>query len=302
MTKRKMIEDTAIGGITWHSSEVDGGPDVGISVYLGDENRLWIGEVTDSLFCQSGKEHFSSDGGWFLVWYKPEPVLIAKCADDLDARDFIEHIASMLRLSAQQREPVVRVKDILDCSVRLDGCSSNEPTIREMVENYYLTGIPHDAEYARSCAARFMAAIEIQSSDGSVEGHAGDAKQATGAAVTGAPPTSGDTISPTDLLAAGVESGPSEAIADIAAERRRQIEVEGWTPEHDAAHDMGELARAAICYADPLNEVREQPPAKWPWSSEWWRPKDRRRDLVRAGALIVAEIERLDRLASSGRR
>ena len=31
------------------------------------------------------------------------------------------------------------------------------------------------------------------------------------------------------------------------------------------------------------------------WDSEWWKPKDRRRDLIRAGALIVAEIERLDR-------
>lgn len=36
-------------------------------------------------------------------------------------------------------------------------------------------------------------------------------------------------------------------------------------------------------------------------SRDWWKPKDRRRNLVKAGALIVAEIERLDRLAS-GRR
>lgn len=34
----------------------------------------------------------------------------------------------------------------------------------------------------------------------------------------------------------------------------------------------------------------------WPWSREWWKPKNPRRDLVKAGALIVAEIERLDRL------
>lgn len=90
------------------------------------------------------------------------------------------------------------------------------------------------------------------------------------------------------------------ALADIAAERRRQIEVEGWTPANDAAHSLGELAQAAACYADP--SVRpDRPPANWPWHSKWWKPKDRRRDLVRAGALIVAEIERLDRLAS-GRR
>jgi hypothetical protein len=31
----------------------------------------------------------------------------------------------------------------------------------------------------------------------------------------------------------------------------------------------------------------------------WWKPKDRRRDLVRAAALIIAEIERLDRDAEA---
>ena len=38
----------------------------------------------------------------------------------------------------------------------------------------------------------------------------------------------------------------------------------------------------------------------WPWSLDWWKPKDPRRDLVRAGALIVAEIERLDRQPARG--
>jgi hypothetical protein len=37
----------------------------------------------------------------------------------------------------------------------------------------------------------------------------------------------------------------------------------------------------------------------WPWHDDWWKPKDRRRDLIRAAALIVAEIERLDRAAKS---
>src|SRR5207302_1652935 len=83
-------------------------------------------------------------------------------------------------------------------------------------------------------------------------------------------------------------SGAS-AIEDIAAERKRQIEVEGWDSQHDDNHDNGELAKAAACYAvgDPM---------EWPWSLQWWKPRDRRRDLVRAGALIVAELERLDRM------
>jgi hypothetical protein len=88
------------------------------------------------------------------------------------------------------------------------------------------------------------------------------------------------------------------AIRDVVAERERQKSVEGWTPEHDDAHPDGDLAQAAACYAAPRfhsNTELKVGPIGWPWSWEWWKPKDRRRDLVRAGALILAEIERLDR-------
>ncbi len=78
----------------------------------------------------------------------------------------------------------------------------------------------------------------------------------------------------------------SKGIELIAAERRRQVEVEGWTPEHDAEHVNGELAVAASCYATGDY-------AMWPWAPEWLKPKDRLSDLVRAGALIAAEIDRL---------
>lgn len=105
-----------------------------------------------------------------------------------------------------------------------------------------------------------------------------------------------------------------DAIADIRAERCRQMHAEGWTPEHDDTHAAGELAKAAACYAlnSALPEITREVAALdpetrthdlvflrryWPWASEWWKPKDRRHDLVRAAALIVAEIERLDRAA-----
>ena len=98
-----------------------------------------------------------------------------------------------------------------------------------------------------------------------------------------------------------VEKGPN-ALADVAAERRRQVEVEGWTPEHDDEHEDGDLAKAASCYAwfaGLWDQARQNPspgaPVRWPWDEAWWKPKDRRCDLVRAAALIVAEIERLDR-------
>lgn len=96
----------------------------------------------------------------------------------------------------------------------------------------------------------------------------------------------------------------SAATRDIIAERRRQVEVEGWTPEHDDTHAKGEMAIAAACYAVPGAiewgswVYRARRVLKWPWERKWWKPKDRRRDLVRAGALIIAEIERLDRAAA----
>lgn len=82
----------------------------------------------------------------------------------------------------------------------------------------------------------------------------------------------------------------TQGIRDVAAERLRQIEQEGCTGDHDDEHEGGALADAAICYIDPslLNRW-------WPWELDWYKPKDRRRNLVRAAALLIAEIDRLDR-------
>lgn len=100
---------------------------------------------------------------------------------------------------------------------------------------------------------------------------------------------------------AAAPTPPAEAVTDAArdvlAERRRQVEAEGWTPAHDDAHDDGELAEAAAAYALD-NGWAGAPPPSWPWSAAWWKPKDRRSNLVRAAALLLAEIERLDRAAA----
>jgi len=84
------------------------------------------------------------------------------------------------------------------------------------------------------------------------------------------------------------------ALADIAAERVRQVEAEGWTPAHDDAHRTGEMARAAGCYALTGWTMPNDPPAMryWPWHAEWWKPKSLHRNQVRAGALLVAELAR----------
>lgn len=124
-----------------------------------------------------------------------------------------------------------------------------------------------------------------------------------------------DLVSDDDLTVAymaGVERGrelgprqptetPEGGVARIAAERRRQVEREGWTPEHDDTHGNGEMAQAALSYIEAhlsrLYDPEEPPEVEsrldWPWDEKWWKPKNAIRDLERAGALIAAELDRL---------
>lgn len=114
----------------------------------------------------------------------------------------------------------------------------------------------------------------------------------------------------------------------IAEERKRQIEKEGWTLEHDDEHEDSELAMAAALYASPDDNLMivnycdccktiKETIDPWPWldivnydrysdggidieEHAWDKRKehDRMRRLTIAGALIVAEMERLQRKKS----
>ena len=89
----------------------------------------------------------------------------------------------------------------------------------------------------------------------------------------------------------------------IIKERQRQITEEGYDTAHDDEHMRGELAIAAICYAQAARENSPTMSSWWPWELKYWKPcpkdstsVDRERCLVKAGALIYAEIDRLNRL------
>lgn len=84
----------------------------------------------------------------------------------------------------------------------------------------------------------------------------------------------------------------------IAAERHRQVAVEAWSSDHDDTHTHGELAKAAGVYAMPFNGSWKE--RHWPWEPESFKHKPptregRVRELAKAGALIAAEIDRLQR-------
>lgn len=100
----------------------------------------------------------------------------------------------------------------------------------------------------------------------------------------------------------------------IAEERKRQIEFEGYTPQHDSEHTARELISAARTYSESadlhlLSESFEPSDSwhntnepfywieiknHWPWDEESFKPTTALRDLVKAGALIAAAIDRLN--------
>jgi hypothetical protein len=91
-------------------------------------------------------------------------------------------------------------------------------------------------------------------------------------------------------------------LIEVGDERRRHVEGKGWSPEHDDEHRLGELALAGAAYAvhasfliHPAITRAGLARSLWPWSTSWWKPTSLRRCLVKAAALIIAEIERLDR-------
>lgn len=104
--------------------------------------------------------------------------------------------------------------------------------------------------------------------------------------------------------------GEKSGVELIAEERQRQKDVEGWTAEHDAKNVNDEMARAAAVYAlpwplrHPRLVIEGGCPEHWPiqtWAAKWFKPApknaligpERIRELVKAGALVAAEIDRL---------
>ena len=83
---------------------------------------------------------------------------------------------------------------------------------------------------------------------------------------------------------------------DVIVERLRQITVYDFDAEHDDIHDGRQIAEAAAAYVLAYAGHASWAGNVWPWDLAWWKPSGDRRNLVKAGALILAEIERLDRL------
>ena len=91
-----------------------------------------------------------------------------------------------------------------------------------------------------------------------------------------------------------------EAAVDVLKERVRQVEEEGCSAEGDDAFTDYQLPRAAICYAIKAAGLpSHRATLYWPFPAPAFKPTERRANLVKAAALLLAEIERLDRAESA---
>lgn len=105
-----------------------------------------------------------------------------------------------------------------------------------------------------------------------------------------------------DIFAATYDPAGPSALGDIAAERNRQVQI-GRTEKQDDRYDRHQLVLAAVAYAlAGAGWATTAAFEMWPktWGQSWFKPSSPRRNLIKAGALIAAEIERLDRRAGDG--
>lgn len=87
-----------------------------------------------------------------------------------------------------------------------------------------------------------------------------------------------------------------QAAVDVLKERCRQVEEEGYDLERDDAYTDYQLPRAAVCYAIKAGGLpSHRATLYWPFAPVAFKPANRRGNLVKAAALLLAEIERLDR-------
>ncbi|MDY6893802.1 MAG: hypothetical protein SVO01_00065 [Thermotogota bacterium] len=97
----------------------------------------------------------------------------------------------------------------------------------------------------------------------------------------------------------------TDGIKKVVSERFRQIQIEGWSKDHDSQHYPSELALAGMLYvSDAIKNMeaienglctfKNNAPENWPWSERWWKPTPNTpsRQLEKAAALLIAAIDR----------
>ncbi len=107
-TAPQEIDPNTLGHVVWHSTEEDGGPDVGMSLGLGGDKAMWVGEITNNEWDELDEGQRATlgggSGGTFLMLY-PDRVPLARFADMPTAQDFIEAVSAAIQLAKRCSAP-----------------------------------------------------------------------------------------------------------------------------------------------------------------------------------------------------
>lgn len=95
------MDEHTLGNVIWHTSEEGGGPDVGISIGLGNGKSLWIGEITSERYADGGDDAkaLGDDSGWWMMIY-PDCLPLAKFTNGEGARELSDQIEALARRGA----------------------------------------------------------------------------------------------------------------------------------------------------------------------------------------------------------
>lgn len=115
----------------------------------------------------------------------------------------------------------------------------------------------------------------------------------------------------------------SQGMFDVVSERISQEVENHYSEESDDHQNQLQLLIAAVSYClyppdndlernamttffypatESTGDIKRVSEQLWPWDSNTFKPRDRRNNLVRAAALIMAEIDRMDRLSEKEER
>ena len=107
MTNNPTPKQMAFGETQWHSSEEDGGPDVGILIGLHDGAQLWIGELSRRRWGDAGGDAMglgSDMGSWFVLYpASGEPIVLGRMNAELMHSEVCDLLMPALKGSSDGR-------------------------------------------------------------------------------------------------------------------------------------------------------------------------------------------------------
>jgi hypothetical protein len=108
MSDQVRDDETTLGRVTWHSSDEDSGPDVGLSLGLGGGQALYVGELAEQTLEENGiGEHVQGVGWWIALESSDSLDVVGAVAKADEARELFDTIAAALS-SSQERETILR--------------------------------------------------------------------------------------------------------------------------------------------------------------------------------------------------